>query len=317
MKILSKAGSESYRLTRPGVGASDLPGILEMSPFPGDNGYAKFLIKTGRAVQPPPNEAMLQGSAREEEAVQFAEKQLGVTFDRQVIAQHDGFPYCYASADGWNAEKRIYLEVKCPSSRTTIDYLRKYDVPPPHYMAQLDQQAEIFDPSEVYFIVYHGPDEFSVWQRSRSDIVKMRDRWRTDWLPHVQQFQRAVESGEWPRLSGKAEAADPQWVEGARAYMAAKNLSEKFESEASEWQAVLKRLSNARISEAAGYKAEWRLFKPSYKVTVECTSAEAAARVTAALTVLSKASEVKSIKQQVSPETLRFYFSGGDDDAEN
>ncbi len=313
MKILTGEERELYIAERPGTGASDLAKLLEIDPF-GGSGYGQFLLKTGRVAAPPPSEAMLAGSAKEEEAMQFSEELLGMKFERQVIAQHDEYPFCYASADGWNAETQTGIEVKCPRSRHTFQYVEDHGTPPPHYLSQVCQQIEIFNPVRWVFVAYFGPDDYIRWEADKEYCRILRGRWQTSYLPVIQRFQAAVESGEWPALSGKAEPEDKQRFRIlARNYQSLKYIIEHLESRKEQEGGELRRICTARVVSDGTYKAEWRRFQPTYSVKVDCASAEAAERVMAALNPLSKAAEVKSIKQTFQAESLRFYLTGGNE----
>jgi len=308
MKILTGAERESYLIGRPGIGASDVPTILEISPW--KSAYELWQLKTGRLEQPPANEAMLAGNKNEPIAIAFAEELLGMKFEQQIIAQHDKYPWAYASADGWNESEHIGLEIKCPRSRMTFDHVEATNKPPNHYYAQMCQQVEIFEPLGWVFMVYHGPDDYLLWEASSNEISQMRGAWQHEYLPVLERFVGAVDADDWPALSGKAAPEDPErfaWF--INKYADCKGQIDYFEERKSAAQAELKRMCAAKVVTDGEHKLEWKRWSQRYSVSIECSSAEAAARVMEALAPLSKAAEVKKIEQKFTPESLRFFVS--------
>lgn len=94
-----------------GIGASDTPIILGKSPWA--TPYQLWEQKLGLVENNFSNYATARGHALEDIARQHHELETGIrTKPKLVVA--NGLPHIRASLDGWNEEKRLVLEIKCP-----------------------------------------------------------------------------------------------------------------------------------------------------------------------------------------------------------
>jgi putative phage-type endonuclease len=312
-KILKSAEAAAYRATRPGIGASEVAAIMEIDPW--RSAYELFQIKTGRIKQSEPNKAMLAGLAREEEAIAFASEKGRYSFLPQIIAQHDEFPFIYASADGWDPVRRIGVEVKCPTSPQTINYLQENGEPPQHYYMQLCQQVSVFSTAVGWeFLVYHTKDTCRSYLAVGVLLEEMRRFWKDEIFPRLQFFQDAVERGEWPQLTGKAVPHNSADFD-RECYMVTsiKRQIEKLDEEKETRLSHLRLMSLARIVATEHYRTEWRRSRRAWKVIIDCDDREAAAAVLRAVEPLRSSQEVRSIKEQEKIENLSFFVSDLDE----
>ena len=309
MKVLTKAEADTYMALRTGIGASDVPVILEISPF--QSAYQLWLQKTGRAEAAPPSEAMEAGTANEPAARTWMGEQLGNSFP-PLTAAHDEYEFIIASADGWNETLGIGIEVKCPRSSKTYDYCIANDAPPPHYYLQLCQQCAVFDPKEWHFGVWHADGR--MWRKS-IDVMLARAFWRDEIAPHLIEFQRRVTEDEWPALNGTVESDQLGLISEAVGIEQDREDVAAMEEAIDERMAKIKLGCRAKLTKAGPYRAEWRRYPEAHRVVVMCADADSEVKVRLALKPLEQEREVKSIKSETWRETLRFYLrrSGGTD----
>ena len=79
----------------------------------------------------------------------MVEMKLDLEFPDAILV-HDEKPYLMASLDGWNAEKRILLEIKVGNKK---DHDR--GVVPDKYFPQLQHQMYVTDTGFAYYASYH------------------------------------------------------------------------------------------------------------------------------------------------------------------
>lgn len=132
-----------------GLGASDAPIVMDVSPW--TTPYQLWEYKTGRAVRSDGNWATQRGNDMEPRARASLELKLNMDFPA-VLMEHAEFPFMRASLDGWNAENRIVLEIKCPG-KEDHDKAANGQIPEKYY-PQLQHQLFVSGASFAYYYSY-------------------------------------------------------------------------------------------------------------------------------------------------------------------
>lgn len=97
-----------------GIGASDAPIIMRVSPW--TTPYELWQMKTGKLIKDFSNYATERGHRLEPRARASYEFKFGYSAP-PVLVVNEQFPFIRASLDGYNAERGIALEIKCPGKK--------------------------------------------------------------------------------------------------------------------------------------------------------------------------------------------------------
>lgn len=152
---------EWHNWRRGGIGASEAPSIMGVSPW--TSRFELWATKTGlmQPAEPHVNAAaaMRRGTELEPKARALYIERTGieVTPETFTCAAH---PFIKASLDGWNAEKRHILELKCPG-KADLAAARKGKVPE-KYKWQLAQQYICADALTLDYATYDGDQELVI-----------------------------------------------------------------------------------------------------------------------------------------------------------
>lgn len=146
---------------RQGVGASDAPVIMGVSPFKTINQLWKEKVM---GWQQPDNPAMARGRALEDEALGQFMMETGHFLTPQVRKEHSKYPWMRATLDGWDEEKKILVEIKtCRAVHEDV---------PDHYYPQLQHQMEVVGVDEMYYYSYDGSDGLILRVKKDSEYVR-------------------------------------------------------------------------------------------------------------------------------------------------
>lgn len=134
-----------------GVGSSDVPAILQISPWV--SRLELWEIKTGKrdGIQTSPwmeRGKQLEAKARADYEIQYGRDMT------PILIEHDEFLFMRASLDGWNGLERRVLEIKCPGKPTME--LAKQGKIPPYYMAQIQYQMMLSDALIADYFCFDG-----------------------------------------------------------------------------------------------------------------------------------------------------------------
>lgn len=119
-----------------GIGASDAPIILGLSPF--ETPFSLWALKTGRAQPKKTTRAMQHGHDNEEKARALYMERTGQFVTPACFSNEDfGFPML-ASLDGWPL-----VEIKCP--KNPLDHFKaaREGLVPEHYRIQMQHQMAV------------------------------------------------------------------------------------------------------------------------------------------------------------------------------
>lgn len=132
-----------------GLGASDAPIVMGVSPW--STPYQLWEQKTGRVVKDHSNWATQRGNDMEPRARARIELDTGMEFPA-TLAEHPKVSFMKASLDGWNAENKIVLEIKCPG-KEDHEKASKGEIPE-KYWPQLQHQLFVTGGNKLYYYSY-------------------------------------------------------------------------------------------------------------------------------------------------------------------
>lgn len=153
-------GSEEWiAFRRNGIGASDIPAILGISPF--RKAIDIFNEKKGLCDRQFVSNAMMRGTIYEGEARHHHNKSYHKNF-QPMVAVHDDYDYFFASLDGYDEQEDQVLEIKVPMNTKLLEDVAIGDIPE-HYMAQVQWQLFVSGSKTAIFAVY-SPEEVRMEQ---------------------------------------------------------------------------------------------------------------------------------------------------------
>jgi len=136
---------------RQGLGASDAPAVLGVSPW--TTPYELWEEKARINVKDKSNWATKNGHNLEPKARLDYELNFNIDMPAALVV-HKDYPFIRASLDGWNQEKNIVLEIKCPGQedhKTALD-----GRVPEKYYPQLQHQLLVTGASELHYYSFHS-----------------------------------------------------------------------------------------------------------------------------------------------------------------
>jgi len=149
---------EWYEWRKGGLGASDAPIIMSVSPF--QSRFELWAVKIGLMERPEFHpraiEAMTRGKLLEDEARECYEKKVGVRFEKDVNVIHPTHDFIRASLDGYNAQYNRIVEVKCPGA-TDLKEAAMGRVPK-KYLPQVQLQLLVTGAVACDYFTYDGKD---------------------------------------------------------------------------------------------------------------------------------------------------------------
>ena len=151
---------------------------MGMSPW--KTRYQLWLEKTG-IVSADSGENWATERGNQLEPMARADYELRYGLDMPVVfAEHVEYPYLRASLDGYNAEHKIILEIKCPSEKDHA--LAKTGVIPDKYYPQLQHQLLVTGANAVHYYSYDGiRGEKVVCLPDRDYIFTLLDQLKKFW----------------------------------------------------------------------------------------------------------------------------------------
>lgn len=144
-----------------GLGASDIPVVLDISPF--KSRFELWCEKTGiaksrpfhpRAVQAMERGKFLEPIAREKYESKIGKEAPAVNFT------HPEYEFLRASLDGWIESERVVVEIKAPG-KVDQGVAKKGHVPK-KYLAQMQAQMLVTGASKGHYVSYDGKQELII-----------------------------------------------------------------------------------------------------------------------------------------------------------
>lgn len=223
MKIIhfldGQGSKEWLEWRRGGIGASDIAVIMGTSRF-------KTLLtlwneKCGFALEPPPNAAMMHGNKNEEIAREWLNENLNLNLV-PLCVEDENTPHFRASLDGYDHEKKVLVEIKCPVSEDIIENARLKLTVPEYWIDQNLWQIMFVKPTRSMIAIWdhknqccYTVENFCMPER----IQKMRDK--------AQDFWHKVQTG----ISPEPENGDYIVIETPELKQLFKEYGDLYEAE--------------------------------------------------------------------------------------
>jgi len=175
---------------RTGIGGSDVPGVLGISPY--STPYTVWADKIGLLPEKEYTEAMRQGTDLEAYVTRrFCEETGLKAHGKNQIIRNPNYPYALANIDRRIVGERAGLEVKTCSPFRLPDF--EGDDYPPEYLAQCLHYLGVTDWDRWYLAVLILGTEFRVYKIERTDYIseiediqkQVNDFWTTYVIPKV------------------------------------------------------------------------------------------------------------------------------------
>ncbi len=211
MKVCERGAYDWHNWRNKGIGASDTPILIGVSPW--KTPYQLWEEKKGIRSYPISNWATLRG--QDLEAVARADYELIQDIDcPPALVEHDTYPFIRASLDGFNEQKSIVLEIKCPGIKDhTLAVEGKI---PEKYYWQVQHQllasgaAEghyySFDGKKGILLIVYPSDE--AFEKIFNCCLEFWDRVQTNRPPSMvsKDFKRVLRTSECFKLLKQMQA---------------------------------------------------------------------------------------------------------------
>ena len=134
-----------------GIGASDISVLMGTNPY----STPKHLwdLKCGFVEEKPPNFAMQQGSAIEEEALYWLNHHLELNL-KPLCVSHWEKDHFRASLDGFDLEKKVLAEIKCPVNLNIRKAAFQLKELPEYWIDQVQWQHFLCKPTRAFVAVW-------------------------------------------------------------------------------------------------------------------------------------------------------------------
>lgn len=244
------------------VGSSDAPAIARVDPYRGP--LAVYLEKVFDVQDIKHNEAIARGNRYERPLLDWAQEQLGVEIERDVLVRHPTDLICAANLDGRVKGRRQGVEAKFTSLGGAFGDPGTDQVPD-HVIVQAHHQMYVDDLELVWVPVllarYDRPAEEMYRVDRNEDLISLvAAENRRFWEEHV--IARMPPPADGPacleiikriqRVAGEIVPIDPALVESWEAAKARKKFAEGEEEAAK--SAMLAALGGAEIGDFGGPK---------------------------------------------------------------
>jgi putative phage-type endonuclease len=265
-------GSDDWLIWRQnGLGASDAPIVLELSPF--KTAYQLWLEKTGLVKPKPQSAAMAHGHTTEplvrERYIAETGKQIVPV---AAVYDDEDAPYIRASVDGWNAETRHLVEIKCPMSGDSHRDAREGTVPD-HYWMQIQHEMAVMDALTCDYVSYFNGDMVVI------PVERNEEIWLSEILPAEMEFMRRVQEKSWPKPEGEARDDSEEWQKAARNFLDGKSMTRVSADTKRRGEAALRRMATAKVTRGAGIRASWVAYKARFEVKISADTEESLGRI--------------------------------------
>lgn len=155
MKIISfsegQSGEEWLNWRKNGIGASDISVIMGSNPY--STRLKLWNIKCGYQNQDAMNPAMEHGIKTEDIARQWVNEQYQLNL-KPVCLEDDEKPYFRASLDGYDFDKKVLVEIKCPISEKVLENARNTQVIPNYWYDQVQWQIMMCHPQKAMLVLW-------------------------------------------------------------------------------------------------------------------------------------------------------------------
>jgi len=174
-----------------GIGASDAPTIMGVSPFKSINQLWKEKILGERQ---PDNAAMARGRQLEPMAIDYFMSETGIFLETQKCFEHPERKWMRATMDGINEEEKILVEIK--TSQTCHEQV------PKHYYPQLQHQMEVIGYTKMFYLTFDGvTGKIYEVMKDEEYVKKLVEKEKEFWDVVKQGCKDMNENPDWQEIS--------------------------------------------------------------------------------------------------------------------
>jgi putative phage-type endonuclease len=206
---LKQDSKEWHNYRKKMIGASDASVIMELNPW--RTPYQLWQEKLGLIACQPMNEYMKRGKDLESVALQILNAELQTDM-QPIVFVHDSIDYMMASMDGYDLERKIACEIKCPTGADHETALQGKI--PEKYMPQLQHQMEVCELDWIYYFSYNGIDNILLKvYRNEKYIKNLKAQERIFW--------QCLDNLECPKLIDRdfIERRDDEWKDACEKWI--------------------------------------------------------------------------------------------------
>ena len=171
-----------------GIGASDAPVVMGVSPFKTINQLWKEKVLGAKQQD---NWHMARGRALEPLALDFFMSETGYLVESQKCYEHPERNWMRATMDGINEKEKVLVEIK------SCRFL--HEEVPVHYYPQLQHQMEVVGYDSMYYVSYDG-------RNGKILHVKKNEEYIADLVKKEEEFWEKIKAG------AKDMSDDENWV---------------------------------------------------------------------------------------------------------
>lgn len=231
---------EQLEWRRQGVGASDAPVIMGVSPW--KNIHQLWEEKVYGTDSQQENWAMRRGNEIEPIALDWFMTTTGILMDSQVQAIHKEHDWMRATLDGWDEDTKTLLEIK--SCRVL------HEAVPDHYFPQLQHQMAVKNVKWAYYESHNGEDgKILKLERDDAYVKTMIEKEKEFWDMVVNKIEPAK-----PKPDPVYMGEDENWVELSRELLIEMAKSKETEEKIKFLKSQLILFANGKESYGAGIK---------------------------------------------------------------
>ena len=134
---------------------------------------------------------------------------------KPVCMEHEEYPWCRASLDGWNAKDGIILEIKCMGDWNHKRIIKSQAVPY-YYRPQIHHEMLVCDKAKaVHFWAYTDSLEFAPHLRGVLVVVPRNEEYLKELLEMEMSAYSVIESGQKEMLNENPDERDAATGSGA------------------------------------------------------------------------------------------------------
>lgn len=279
---------------RSGIGGSDAPAILGLSPF--RSAHDVWLDKRGEAPARPPTEAMWWGTEMESLIARRFEERTGLlVVNPQRIFRHPDYAFLIGTPDRFIADASgplTGLEIKTANAFADGWGDEGSDEIPAHYLVQVHHYLTVTGAEMWYVAALIGGSDFRLYRVPRDTALsdEMTARLVDWWQRHIVEGEEPAITGrasdtEWlrarfPRDSGRTLVADQQAIDWASALAGALQTQDAVNQVVEEAKNNLRLImGDASLMTGPGFRVSYRKTKDVERVDWQKAATIALARL--------------------------------------
>ena len=249
---LIQGSQEWLNFRKKGIGASDAPVIMGVSPW--KTPYELFLEKLDLSHAEYETPAMRRGKELESRARDIFTEITGIEMKPNVLT-HQTRNWMIASLDGIDSTGKNIVEIKCPSKIEDHSFAEINKRVPEKYYPQLQHQIEVCGIDKAYYFSYFNDDETVLLEIGRNE------QYIKSLIQKEEEFLYCVNNVISPKLTNKDydTIEDPRWDQTAQELLKIKqyiNSIDPYIAREKELKDILISIAQNRSCRGSGVKLQ-------------------------------------------------------------